>query len=177
MDDMPQEFLEHQFKTYVRYTTGSAIIGAQYVERVFNGICLILDIESLPFDLYDFNSGDSSRMRQTLGAMKQRIADTDFFSDSFIARMSEFVRRRNRVVHGLFSDTFSSREQIQPTCDVAKKYVAECEWVSREAANLVETGFGIYAELADRGIRTDEQLRRLVEEFAEFRDLGTAALK
>ena len=177
MSEIPDEFVEHAFKDYLRIVTGNAVIAAQYVERVFNGICLALKIERLPFDSEDLNSGDSSRMRQTLGAMKRRIADTQRFKDSFIDRVSEFVTRRNKLVHGLFCDTFHGEDEIHPEVEIALHYVAECEWVASEAAELVESGFGIFAELAHREDFRDENIDDLIRSFGEFRTLGSSALK
>jgi hypothetical protein len=41
--DIPEEFSAAVFPDYVRIATANAVIGAQYVERVLNALCLILN--------------------------------------------------------------------------------------------------------------------------------------
>lgn len=52
--EIPYEFRASIFFDYVRIATASAIISAQYVERVFNGICVVLKPEGLRFSIEDF---------------------------------------------------------------------------------------------------------------------------
>src|SRR5579871_2626118 len=119
--DIPDEFREEVFQDYIRIITGCAIIGAQYVERVFNAICLALQPEGLRFSIEDFMSGDSSRTRQTLGLIEQQLRKSNLFDLGFSERLQEFARRRNRVVHGLFVDTFKSKEEISFRSELAQE--------------------------------------------------------
>ena len=83
--------------------TADAVIGAQYVEKVLTGICLILQTDGLQFSLEDFLSGDSARTRQKLGKIERQLHKTNLFESGF-GELLNFTRRRNRVVHGLFAD-------------------------------------------------------------------------
>ena len=72
--DIPNDFKASVFPDYVRIVTGNAIICSQYVERVFNALCLILKTKNLRFTLEDFMSGYSARTRQTLGMIEKEIS-------------------------------------------------------------------------------------------------------
>src|ERR1017187_9839186 len=111
-EEIPKEFKEAVFPDYVRIETANAVISAQYTERVFNGICLVLKTEGLQFAVEDFMSGDSARTRQMLGMIEKQLRKTNLFETSFCERLQNFTRRRNRVVHGLFADSFKSRDEI-----------------------------------------------------------------
>jgi hypothetical protein len=177
---IPHDFQAEIFPDYVRIATGNAIIGAQYVERVLNAICLILQTDSLRFTLEDFMSGDSSRTRQNLGTISQQLRQTNLFDPGFSERLAEFTRRRNRVVHGLFADTFQSRDDINVDSPQAHEYTRECEWVADEASQLVEVGFGIYRALGELRSTADSNLsleeENLIRGFDEFYDIGMETL-
>ncbi len=177
--DIPREFRESVFPHYVRYVTASAVIASQYTERVLNAICLILGSQQVPFSLEDFMSGDSARIRQTLGMIEKSLRSTGFFDPSFSDRLANFTRRRNRVVHGLFADTFKSGVEIRLDSPNAMQYVAECEWVAREAGDLVELGFGIYRALGDLLMSSNPkqpELAGVLRSFDEFYKVGLASL-
>jgi hypothetical protein len=79
------------------------------------------------------------------------------------------------VVHGLYADSFKSREEIKFDSPKAHEYVKECEWVSSEAADLVEVGFGIFRVLFDKFCASLPNKPQLDEHFAslnEFYELG-----
>ena len=178
-DDVPDEFPESIFPDYVRMVTGNAVIGAQYVERVLNALCLILCTKGLRFSLEDFMSGDSRRTRQTLGMIQTQFRETQLFDPSFSERLSTFTQRRNRVVHGFFADSFKSHNDIHYKSPQAVAYVDECQWVSKEAAQLVEIGFGIYrafGEILLRSDPNDPKLAELLTGFDEYHNIGLAAL-
>jgi hypothetical protein len=173
--EIPNEFRESIFPEYVHRVTARAIISAQYVERVFNGICIILKPKGLRYSINDFMSGDSSKTKQTLGRMKKELRKTKLFEPSFSDRLSKYVQRRNRIVHGLFADTFKSKSEIHVDSAKAHKYVAECEWVAKEGSQLVEVGFGIYRELGEffKSYDSNEsQINDLLGSFDEFHELG-----
>ena len=173
--DIPYEFRASIFPDYVRIVTANAIISAQYVEKVFNGICLVLKPEGLRFSIEDFMSGDSARTRQTLGMIKRQLRKTNLFEQSFSDRLSYYTRRRNRVVHGLFADSFKSNDDIHIDSKKAQKYVKECEWVAEEGAQLVEVGFGFYRAVGEafkRSYPDEPQLHDIVNGFDEFYELG-----
>ena len=177
--NIPDEFCSATFPDYVRIVTANAVIGAQYVERVLNAICLILNTEGLRFSIEDFVSGDASRTRQTLGMIEKQLRDTGLFEPSFGQRMLRFSRRRNRVVHGLFADSFTSRDEINMHSREAQAYVKKCEWVAQEAAELVEVGFGIYRALGEVLLNAkpnEPQLVELLRGFDEFRQVGLSSL-
>jgi hypothetical protein len=77
--DIPDDFREAVFPDYVRIVTANAVIGAQYVERVLNAICLVLQTDGLRFSIEDFMSDDASRTRQTLGSIEQQLRKTNLF--------------------------------------------------------------------------------------------------
>lgn len=141
--DYPPEYVDRRFREWITYVTGSAIIRAQYVERVLNAICLMLGIKGLGFTQEDFLSGDSARIRQTLGKIKEQLRNTEIFDTDFIDRLQVFVDRRNRVVHGLYADSFHSEDDFGIDSPIAQEYVRECEWLVQEGPKLVEIGFGI----------------------------------
>ena len=177
--DIPREFRKSVFPNYVRIVTANAVIGAQYVERVLNAICLILNTDGLPFSIEDFMSGDSARTRQTLGMIERQLRTTNLFESSFSERLSRFTRRRNRVVHGLFADSFESRDEISIDSTKAQRYVEECEWVAHEAAQLVEVGFGIYRALGDDLLASNPNeplLAEVLSVFDDFYELGLGAM-
>lgn len=173
--NIPEEFCASLFPDYVRIATANAVTGAQYVERVLNAICLILNTNGLQFSLEDFMSGDASRTRQTLGTIQKQLRKTSLFDRSFSQRLLRFSRRRNRIVHGLFADSFKSRDEINIKSDKAQAYVKQCEWVSREAAERVEVGFGIYRAIGEILLRAnpnDPKLVELTRRFDEFHQAG-----
>ena len=177
--DIPYEFQKSIFPDYIRITTANAVINSQYVERVLNGICIVLQTKGLRFTIDDFMSGDSKRTRQTLGMIKKQLNDTELLNPSFIERLTQFTQRRNRLVHGLFADTFSSQAEISIECPKALSYMEECEWIANEASELVEVSFGIYHVLANILFveRYDSDLlTHLVNEFNEFQELGLNAV-
>lgn len=141
--DYPPEHIEKRFREWIVYSTGSAIIRAQYVEHVLKSICLMLGIEGLGFTEADLLSGDSSRVKQTLGRSKDHLRNTNIFNEAFIERLQIYVNRRNRLVHGLYADSFHSDEDFGFDSPVAQGYVKECEWILNEGPELVEIGFGI----------------------------------
>ena len=77
--EIPQSFRASVFPDYVFIVTARAVICAQDVERVLNGICLLVKAEGLRFSLKDFMSGDASRTRQTLGMIEHHLRKTGFF--------------------------------------------------------------------------------------------------
>lgn len=173
------QFQKSIFPDYVRITTANAIISAQYLERVLNAICLVLKTKGLRFNIDDFMSGDSKKTRQTLGMIQRQLNETELFKPSFIERLSQFTQRRNRVVHGLFADTFLSQDEISIECHKALKYVEECEWIAKEASDLVEVSFGIYHALGNILLADHpdtNQLTELVMQFGEFRELGLGVI-
>ena len=177
--DIPDEFCAEVFPDYVRIATANAVIGAQYVERVLNAICLILNTDGLRFSVEDFMSGDATRTRQTLGMIEKQLRDTDMFEPSFSQRLVGFSRRRNRVVHGLFADCFRSREEINIDSPKVQEYVKECEWIAGEAALLVEIGFGIYRAFGEVLLTSKSNDPELVERlsgFDEFYEVGLSAV-
>ena len=177
--DIPEEFRESAFREYVRIVTANAVIACQYVERTFNAICLILNVDGLRFSEADFLSNDSSRTRQTLGKIKRQLEDSNFFDSSFCERLSDFSKRRNRIVHGLFADTFQSRDQIASASLIAQEYTSKCEWVSNEAAELVEVGFGIYRAIGIIMLRKypdNQELKDLIRGFDDFKSVGLSTL-
>ncbi len=141
--DYPAEYIEKRFREWIIYSTGSAIIRAQYVERVLNSVCLMLGIEGLGFTKADWLSGDSSRIKQTLGRIKYKLSDTKIFDQNFIDRLQIYVERRNRLVHGLYADSFHADDDFRFDSPIAQGYVNECEWIMSEGPALVEIGFGI----------------------------------
>jgi len=141
--DYPPEYVASCFRDWVYMVTGTAVIRAQYVERVLNGICLLLRTQGLQFSTDDFLSGDASRTRQTLGMIERQMRNTRLFDPHFSDRLQIFTRSRNRIVHGLFADSFHSQDEIDIESPVAQEYVKECEWLVQEAPLLVEIGFGI----------------------------------
>jgi hypothetical protein len=145
----PPEYLSERWREWVFMVTGTAIIRAQYVERVLNAICLLMGTQGLRFSTDDFLSGDASRTRQTLGMIELQLRNTRVFDPHFSERLQEFTRRRNRIVHGLFADSFRSQDEIDIESPAAQEYVKECEWLVQEAPRLVEIGFGIYRVLGN----------------------------
>ncbi len=177
--DIPHKFRASVFPDYVRIVTANAVINAQYVERVFNGICLMLETDGLKFSVEDFMSDDSARTRQTLGMIEKQLSKTSFFEASFSARLTHFTHRRNRVVHGLFADSFKSHDEINIESRKAQDYVQECQWVAQEAAKLVEVGFGIYRVLGNvvsAANPNQPQLDELLSGFDEFYDVGSSSI-
>jgi hypothetical protein len=177
--DIPHEFRASVFPDWVRITTANAVIGAQYVERVFNGICLMLKTDGLTFSIEDFMSGDAARTRQTLGMIEKQLRNTNLFEPSFSERLQSFTRRRNRIVHGLFVDSFHSRDEISNDSQRAQEYTRECEWVTTEAAELVEVGFGICRVLGNILVRSNpgnDELHQLIRGFDEFYEEGLGAM-
>lgn len=177
--EIPDDFKARIFPDYVRIATANGIIGAQYVERVLNAICLILQTEGLRFSTEDFMSGDSSRTKQTLGLIGRQLRNAEIFESSFSQRLTVFTQRRNRVVHGLFADTFKSSGDIDCESLVALGYVRECEWLAKEGAELVEVGFGIFRVLGNILLKArpdDSHLLALLESLDDFQDVGMDAL-
>jgi hypothetical protein len=173
--EIPEAFREAVFPDYVRIATANAVIGAQYVERVLNAICLVLQTRGLKFSLEDFMSGDASRTRQTLGRIQKQLRETRLFNQSFSNRLLRFSRGRNRVVHGLFVDSFKSEGEITIRSPKAQAYVKECEDLARDAAQLVEAGFGIYRVLGEilfRSNPNDPKLVALLRDFDEYHEIG-----
>ena len=120
-------------------------------------------------------SGDSARTRQTLGMIKRELSKTNLFEPSLSDRLSQYVQRRNRVVHGLFADTFKSKADIHIDSQKAQKYVFECEWVAEEGAQLVEVGFGIFRALGEAfksSYSNQPQINDILSSFNEFHELG-----
>src|SRR2546425_1900410 len=109
---IPDDFRASIFPEWVHIVTANAVIRSQYVERVLNGMCLFLRTEGLQFSVEDFMSGDSARTRHTLGEINKQLRRTDLFEPSFSDRLQRFTRRRNRIVHGLFADSFKSSDDI-----------------------------------------------------------------
>lgn len=176
--DIPHDFKISLFPNYVRIATANVIIGAQYVERVLNAICLILQTKGLLFSNEDFMSGDSARTRQTLGMIEKQLRKTRLFDSSFSSRIVNFTRRRNRVVHGLFADIFKSDNDIDFESPIAQNYIKECEWCAMEGAELVEVGFGIYRTLGNILLRSkpdDPELVGLMNKFDEFQKIDINA--
>ncbi len=174
--EIPQDFAAAIFPDYIRIVTADAVIGAQYVEKVLTGICLILQTDGLQFSLEDFLSGDSARTRQTLGKIERQLRKTNLFESGFGERLLNFTRRRNRVVHGLFADCFQSREDINIDSERAQEYTKECEWVAHEAAQLVELGFGIYRALGELLSSPDSQVVAILKSFNEFFETGVGSM-
>ena len=174
----------HEFKTkvfpgYVSIATANAIIGAQYLERVLNAICSILQTKGLRFTTENFMSGDASKTKQTLGMIGIQLRRTHIFDKSFSQRLTVFSKRRNRFVHGLFADTFKSGEDINFESPIALNYIKECEWLANEGAELVEVGFGIYRALGNIHLMSqpdNPQLMNLLNEFEEFYKRGMEAI-
>jgi len=163
------------FPEYVRRVTASAIISAQYVEKVFKYICLLINPNSFKFTLEDIMSGDNAKTRQTLGMINRKLCNSTMLDSSFSERFSEYIQRRNRVVHGLFAETFSSKSDIHFESPKAQKYVAECEWVAEEGAQLVEVGFGIFRALGEifkPYTLENQQYDEILRSFDEFHELG-----
>ena len=177
--EIPHDFRSKAFPGYVRIATANAVIGAQYVERVLNAICSILQTKGLKFTVEDFMSGDSSRTKQTLGMIGKQLHQTHVFDKSFNRRLITFSHRRNRIVHGLFADTFRSKEDITFGSQVALNYVKECEWVANEGAELVEIGFGIFRALGNIHLKSqpeNPQLIELLNKFDAFHEIGMNAI-
>ena len=178
--DYPHEYVASRFRDWVYVVTGTAIIRAQYVERVLNGICLLLGTQGLKYSPADFLSGDASRTRQTLGMIERQLRNTRLFDPNFSERLQVFTRCRNRIVHGLYADSFHSHDEIDINSPVAQEYVKECEWLVQEAPRLVEIGFGIYRVLGNL-LRPDHpeyaEIVAALRGFDEFyeRGLGTIA--
>jgi hypothetical protein len=180
--DIPNEFCAAVFPDWVRIVTANAVIGAQYVERVLNGICMVLETDGLRFTIEDFMSGNAARTRQTLGMIETQLRETSLFEPSFSERLQRFTRRRNLVVHGLFVDFFKSPDEINVDSQKAQEYVTECEWVVEEAAQLVEMGFGIFRVLGNILLAShpnQPELDAILSDFDEFYQdgLGTMAPK
>jgi len=175
--DIPNDFKASVFPDYVRIVTGNAIICSQYVERVFNALCLILKTKNLRFTLEDFMSGDSARTRQTLGMIEKEISNTKLFDPSFSDRLTKFVRKRNRVVHGLFADTFGSKSDIHFKSKKAQTYVKECEWVMNEGDKLIDVVFGIYRTLGNIILKSEPDNTKLVDLIHHFDDYEEEGLE
>jgi hypothetical protein len=165
------------FPDYVCIATANAVIGAQYVERVLNALCLVLHTKGLQFSLEDFMSGDGTRTRQTLGTIQKQLRQTHLFRPSFIQRLVRFSRRRNRLVHCLFAETFESRDEIGFKSPKAHAYVRECEWVAKEAAQLVETGFGIYRAVGEILLNSSPNEPKVAEVLRAFDEYHEAGLR
>lgn len=182
IDDFPNyeaDYVASRFKDYVYVATASAIIRAQYVERVLNGICLMLGTQGLRFSQEDFLSGDASRLKQTLGMIEHQLRKTNLFDRAFSERLQEFVQRRNRIVHGLWADTFHSKDEIDISSPIAQKYVQECEWLSQEGPQLVEIGFGICRVLQEWVTPENpdyDEIVALRSSFDEYFDLGLGTI-
>jgi hypothetical protein len=176
--DSPPKYVATRFREWINYVTGSAIIRAQYVERVLNGICLMVGSQGVKFTQEDFLSGDSTRLKQTLGRIHRQLRDTELFDSSFIERLQDFVHRRNRIVHGLYADSFHSDDDFDIDSPIAQEYVSECEWLVAEGPELVEIGFGICRVLQEF-VKPDhpeyEKILSLRTSFDEYfeRGLGT----
>lgn len=124
-------------------------------------------------------SGDAARTLQTLGRIEKQLRRTNIFDLSFSERLLHFARRRNRVVHGLFADSFKSRDEINIVSQKAQGYVKECEWVAQEAAQLVEVGFGIFRVLGNILLESNPkhpQLHELIHGFDEFQEVGLSSI-
>jgi hypothetical protein len=179
--DIPPEYVADRFREWIVYATGSAVIRAQYVERVLNAICFMLGTKGLKFNQEDFLSGDATRLKQTLGLIKAQLRESKVFDDKFIDRLQEFTRRRNRLIHGLYADTFQDDNDFEIESRVAQEYVEQCEWLIRESPELVEIGFGIFRVFLE-GVSPDhadyDALMALRREFDEYfeRGLDTIAL-
>ncbi len=172
---VPNEFKVSIFPDYVRHVTASAIISAQYVEKVYKYLCLILLPDKVKFTFEDMMSGDSTKTRQTLGMINKKLGNSQALDSSFSDRFSEYIRRRNRIVHSLFSETFTSHSDIHIESPNAQKYVQECEWVAEEGAQLVEVGFGIFrslGELFKSSINEHNEFVEILISFNEFHELG-----
>ncbi len=179
-DDIPPEFRDVMFRDYVRYVTGSAVIAAQYVERVLSGVCLALGAKGLKLTMEDWLSGDSSRTRNMLGDIRRQLGGTFITDEAFCDRVSQFAFRRNRIIHGFFIDCFKGQGRPSESDSTSRRYVAECEWVASEAAQLVEVGFGIYSLLM--GLVTPDAASasayaRVKAGLGEFDSEGLAAIR
>jgi hypothetical protein len=112
--------------------------------------------------------------------IKNQIVGTELFDSSFSERLNNYVKRRNRVVHSLFSDTFKSKQDIDFKSEIAINYVKECEWIAQEGSSLVEVGFGIYRVLGNilkKANPEDTQLQALLKSFDEFELEGEKTFK
>lgn len=169
------EYLEKRFREWIIYSTGSAIIRAQYVEHVLKSICLMLGIEGLGFTEADLLSGDSTRVKQTLGRSKEHLRNTYIFDPAFIERLQVYVNRRNNLVHGLYANSFHSDDDFAFDSPIAQGYVKECEWILNEGPELVEIGFGIvrvFQEIVTPENPDYDQIVEMRRSFDEYHERG-----
>jgi hypothetical protein len=174
--DYPPEYLAHRWREWVFMVTGTAVIRAQYVEHILTAICFLLGTQGLRFSKDDFLSGDSSRTRQTLGMIERQLRNTLIFDPDFSERLQIFTRRRNRIIHGLFVDSFPSQSDIDIDSPSAKEYVKECEWLVQEAPRLVEIGFGIFRVLGNLITPDHPEYAEIVAELRKFDEYYDAGL-
>lgn len=173
--NIPNDFKAKAFSDYVRIITGNAIITSQYVERVFKFFCVILEAKGIQFKVDDILSGDSTKTRITLGTIEKKLSGTKLFDKSFSKRLSKFVRKRNRIVHGLFADTFDTKDDLHFESKKAQAYVKECEWVCNEGDQLIDIAFGIYRTLGNILLKSapeNNELHDMIHCFDSYQDSG-----
>lgn len=173
--NIPDDFKAKAFSDYVRIVTGNAIITSQYVERVFKFFCVILSTKGIKFSIDDILSGDSTKTRITLGTIEKGLSGTKLFDQNFSKRLSKFVRKRNRIVHGLFADTFDTKDDIHFDSEKANAYIKECEWVCNEGDQLIDIAFGINRTLGNILLKSHPENKRLndmIHRFDSYQDSG-----
>ena len=157
----------------------TAIITSQYVEMLFKFFCVVLKIKGVNFTVDDILSGDSTKARITLGAIEKGLSGTKLFDQNFSDRLSRFVRKRNRIVHGLFADTFKTKDDMKFNSEKANFYIKECEWVCDEGDKLIDIACGIYRTLGSILLKShpeNELLKNVIHHFDSYHDSGLEML-
>ena len=182
----PQEWIDEYkrlqsiYEDYLRIVMGDALINSQYVEKVFKFICILIKPIGINIELEDLLSGDPKRTRYTLGKLKDGMKNTNLFTEDFGKRLDEYVCRRNRLVHGYFTEHFQSREDIRVGSSKGEEYADYCGWLIVEGAKLIEVGLGIYSVL---GLNykieevSDPEHLRILKDFEQFKELGFSVVK
>jgi hypothetical protein len=145
-----------------------------------NGICLLLSAQGLKFSPDDFLSGDASRTRQTLGMIERQLRNTRIFDPHFSERLQVFTRRRNRIVHGLYADSFHSHDEIDIDSPVAQEYVKECDGSCRKRHAWLKSALESIACLetySNQTIQSTPKLSLSSEDSTNFTNAASAQLR
>lgn len=160
------------YRDHLLVLSGATLIQLQYLEHVIKRCCACLSLKGLKLTFSDLLSPDPRHRRQTLGRLKNALVDSEIFEPNFEARLSAFVKKRNRFIHHFWVDTFEKMSETGAlsfvTLEQVKEFVSD---LFRETTDLHEVFLGFYYAIgAKLAVREEAILERnaILREWSQY---------
>jgi len=112
---------------------GGTLIRLQNLEDAITDCCLILETAGLSLSADGFLSFNDKLRKQTLGQLVNSVKNKIALDSEFEARLSQFVRARNRFIHRLWFEEIKNSDFDHSLLHRLEQFsislVAECDYV------------------------------------------------